>query len=385
MDVCAGGLLVGSPPDFPLVVCSSRFFSIFLYRFVIRFTIERYVALLALIPVYSVFGMLPIGYCAVARTQQRQKGKHMKSAKTKAVVTAGVLAAALTAQPASAWWFSKQDTYTQTEHPIVLVHGLSGFNKLFGLVSYFNGVPDELAESGAEVFVPQVSAANSTEIRGEQLLAQIEEYIAVTGAEKVHLIGHSHGGPTIRYVAGVRPDLVASVSSVGGVNWGTPLADTLNNGSLDGLGDWFFGLIDTFSGGGGLPQDTAAAIQSLSTEGSIAFNADFPAGLPSSYCGNDGAQVANGIRYYSWGGNKAVTNVLDPSDLLLGALTPIFDEPSDGMVPSCSMKLGKVLGVDYRHNHLDEVNQVLGLVGPFVTDPVQLYRQQANRLKNLGL
>ena len=42
--------------------------------------------------------------------------------------------------------------------------------------------------------------------------------LAATGAAKVNLIGHSHGGPTARYVASVRPDLVGSVSSVAGVN-----------------------------------------------------------------------------------------------------------------------------------------------------------------------
>lgn len=314
-----------------------------------------------------------------------KKGKSMKSAKIKSLITAGLLVAALTAQPASAWWFSKKDTYTETRYPIVLVHGLAGFKELFGLIEYHNGIPGALAEGGAEVFVPQVSAANSTEIRGEQLLAQVEEYLAVTGAEKVHLIGHSHGGPTVRYVAGVRPDLVASVASVGGVNWGTPVADLAGKLSLDGIGNLLFRLIDTVSGGGGLPQDTGAAIRSLSTEGSLVFNAEFPAGMPSSYCGNDGAEVANGVRYYSWGGRRALTNLLDPSDLLLTALKPLFREPNDGLVPSCSMKLGKVLGVDYRHNHLDEVNQIFGLVGPFAASPVQLYRQQANRLKNLEL
>ncbi|MEP3591000.1 MAG: triacylglycerol lipase [Marinobacter sp.] len=314
----------------------------------------------------------------------------MKRSNRKLAVLAGALAIGLSSQSASAGWFDwlfgkSADTYTQTEHPIVLVHGLSGFNKLLGFVEYFNGIPEALTESGAEVFVPQVSAANSSEVRGEQLLAQIEEYIAVTGAEKVHLIGHSHGGPTIRYVAGVRPDLVASVSSVGGVNWGTPVADLANNGALDGLGNFFFGLIDTFSGGGGLPQDTGAAIASLSTDGSLAFNAQFPAGLPSTYCGNDGAEVVDGVRYYSWGGNKVWTNVLDASDALLLTLRPAFDEPTDGLVPACSMKVGRVLGVDYAHNHLDQVNQLFGLVGRNAADPVQLYRQQANRLKNLGL
>lgn len=190
--------------------------------------------------------------------------------KTRIAVAAGALSASLVmAQPASAglWdWLQNQFRYTQTEHPIVLVHGLSGFDELFGMVEYFHGVPEALEDGGATVFVPQVSAANSTEIRGEQLLAQIEEYLAATGAEKVNLIGHSHGGPTARYVAGVRPDLVVSVSSVGGVNWGTPVADEAASRELDNLGDWFFGLIDTASDGGGLPQDTNAAVASLSTE-----------------------------------------------------------------------------------------------------------------------
>ena len=51
----------------------------------------------------------------------------------------------------------------------------------------------------------QVSATQSSELRGEQLLRQVQQVIAITGAEKVNLIGHSHGGPTIRYVASVAP------------------------------------------------------------------------------------------------------------------------------------------------------------------------------------
>ena len=33
---------------------------------------------------------------------------------------------------------------------------------------------------------------NSTEIRGEQTLQQVEEILAITGKAKVNLIGHSH-------------------------------------------------------------------------------------------------------------------------------------------------------------------------------------------------
>ena len=58
---------------------------------------------------------------------------------------------------------------------------------------------------------------------------------------------------------------------------------------------------------------------------------------------------------------------------------------NDGLVASCSTHLGKVIRDDYAMNHLDEVNQTIGLVNIFETNPVTLYRQQANRLKAMGL
>lgn len=310
--------------------------------------------------------------------------------KTRLAIAAGTLSLGLAAaQPASAGlfdWLFGSDDYTETQYPVVLVHGFSGFDEVFGFIEYFNGVPGALADSGAEVFVAQVSAANSTEIRGEQLLAQIEEIIATTGAEKVNMIGHSHGSPTSRYVAGVRPDLVASVSSVGGVNWGSVLADDMvENEYGSGVGDWLFGILDLTSGGGGLPQDTEAAIHSLSTAATVAFNETFPGGVPSTYCGDDGAHEANGVRYYSWGGNVVETNSWDASDWLLAETGAAFDEPNDGLVSACSQKLGKVISVEYQHNHLDQINQVFGLLARNAADPVELYRQHANRLKNAGL
>ena len=118
-------------------------------------------------------------------------------------------------------------SYTKTKYPIVLAHGLFGFDQLFGVIDYFFGIPDALTDGGARVFVTQVSAANSSDVRGEQLLAQVEQIVAITGSPKVNLIGHSQGALDVRYVAGVRPDLVASASTVGGVNKGAELADFL--------------------------------------------------------------------------------------------------------------------------------------------------------------
>ena len=284
-----------------------------------------------------------------------------------------------------------QSTYAQTRYPIVLVHGFFGFDSALG-VDYFYGIPSALRSDGAKVYVAQVSAANSHEVRGEQLLAQVRNILAVTGASKVNLVGHSQGSPTSRYVAGVAPHLVASVTSVGGVNRGSRVADivrgvapagsvseTLANSTALALTS----LINVLSGGTSLQQLPTAALDSLSTAGSAKFNQRFPAGVPTSGCGN-GAELVNGVRYYSWTGTKPMTNVLDVSDGLLGVLGLVFGEANDGLVSACSTRLGKHLG-DYRQNHLDEVNQVLGLRDWFSTDPVTLYRQHANRLKVAGL
>ncbi len=283
-----------------------------------------------------------------------------------------------------------QSTYTQTRYPIVLVHGLFGFDSFLG-VDYFYGIPGALAQGGARVFVAQVSAANSTEVRGEQLLAQVKNIMAITGAAKVNLIGHSHGGPTIRYVAGVAPQLVASVTSIGGVNKGSRVADILrgvvpagglSEAVVNNAAKAFVALINLGSGGTSLPQTPTAALNSLTTAGSADFNRRFPQALPSG-CGS-GADTVNGVRYYSWTGTQPVTNLLDVSDGPLGIMSLVFGEANDGLVAACSSRLGKHLG-DYRQNHLDEVNQVLGLRDWFAADPVTLFRQQANRLKLQGL
>ncbi|SHH66801.1 triacylglycerol lipase [Massilia sp. CF038] len=292
-----------------------------------------------------------------------------------------VLIAAM-AVPAPSWALG----YTQTKYPIVLVHGLFGFDKI-GPVEYFYGIPSALRSGGATVYTTSVSAANSTEVRGEQLLTQVKQIVAATGKGKVNLIGHSHGGPTSRYVASVRPDLVASVSSVAGVNKGSRVADIalgLVPGVTSTLANAVGSLITFLSGGSGLPQSGQNALKSLSTAGTAAFNAAHPQGLPTSACG-EGAYVVNGVHYFSWSGGKTWTNAfdaLDPVFLLTGAA---FGEKNDGLVASCKSHLGRTIRDDYGMNHADEVNQLIGIVNLFETSPVTVFRQQANRLQQLGL
>ena len=307
---------------------------------------------------------------------------------------AGVMACALpwqaTAQTAVGHLTSG---YTKTRYPIVLVHGLFGFDHI-GPIEYFYGIPAALRKDGASVHVAQVSAANSTEVRGEQLLAQVKQILAVTGASKVNLMGHSHGGPTARYVASVRPDLVASVTSIAGVHKGAPLADNIlaqfppgtpANTVVAGLASIAASLLGVVSGDFTSPQNALAAAQSLSTAGSLKFNQAHPWGVPTSACG-EGAYTARGVAYYSWSGGQPVTNLLDINDLRMALNAKAFNgAPNDGQVSTCSSRLGRVIRDNYIMNHLDEVNHVMGLVSWTETSPVTVFRQHANRLKNAGM
>ncbi|EDP60297.1 cystathionine beta-lyase [Vibrio sp. AND4] len=288
---------------------------------------------------------------------------------------------------------SNASDYTETKYPIVLVHGLFGFNTLAG-VDYFYGIPHSLTKDGATVYLTQVSAANSSEARGEQLLAQVETLLAATGAEKVNLMGHSQGGPTTRYVASIRPDLVASVTSIGGVNKGSKVADIIRNNIREGstgediavkLAEGLVTLINLLSGGADLAQDPLASLGSLTTEGALKFNQYYPEGLPTSACGEGDLLAENGVHYYSWTGSSTFTNLFDPTSSAMLILGLAFDSPNDGLVDACSTHLGKVIRDDYKMNHLDEINGLLGIHHLFETDPLTLYRQHANRLKLQGL
>ena len=285
------------------------------------------------------------------------------------------------------------DQYAQTKYPIVFVHGMFGFNRLgsatFGLDYWYQVLPD-LAKHSAIAYASQMSPLNSDEVRGEQLLGQIEEVIALTGQPKVNLIGHSQGGPTARYILGTRPDLLASVSTVAGVHGGSPVADIFKNmpvlnGIIPIVMDALMTPVINFAQQSNLPSDFNASLNSMAKSGNQAYNAKFPLGLPTVAC-SDGPSEVKGIALYNWTGIANTTNLLDPDTILTG-LGPIAfsGQPNDGLVSKCSSKFGKTIRDDYAWNHFDEVNQVLGMKGLFAPNPVDVFRQHVNRLKLAGL
>ncbi|MEC7120721.1 MAG: triacylglycerol lipase [Pseudomonadota bacterium] len=285
--------------------------------------------------------------------------------------------------------------YAKTKHPIVLAHGMAAFNSI-GPISSWYGIPEDLTKNGATVYSTKVSSFESSEVRGEQLLQQVELISTLTPTGKVNLIGHSHGGQSVRYILGTAPQYVASVTALGSPHKGTPVADLVSTladapvtsalaplvaSVVNGLGL----LTSLASGGGDYGQDSLAGLVSLTTAGSAAFNQNFPAGLPDTACGTGQTDI-NGIKLYSWSGTGTLTNFVDASDAAMLATSLAFlGEANDGLVGRCSSRFGQVIRDNYRMNHLDEVNHLFGLVSLFETNPKSVFRQHANRLKNANL
>jgi triacylglycerol lipase len=227
------------------------------------------------------------------------------------------LASALTVAAPTA-----QAGYTTTKHPILLVHGILGFSNFWG-ADYFYQIPSTLKSEGAKVHVATVSAVGSSELRGEQLIQEMLTLKAINGYSKFNLIGHSQGSPTSRYAAAVRPDLVASVTSVNGVNKGSRVADvvrkvapagTVTSAVFATVANGLAAFLTVIYGSPNLSQNSLNALDSLTANGLTAFNKKYPAGVPSA-CG-EGAYSYNYTRngathkvnYYSWGGVPVSTD-----------------------------------------------------------------------------
>ncbi len=285
-----------------------------------------------------------------------------------------VAAAAIAVTPAA-----HAGVQAKTRYPLVLVHGFIGFDSILGVVNYFYQIPGALEKEGAKVYIASVNPSQTTEFRGEELNKQLDQWKAKDNVAKFNLIGHSHGGPTVRYSAATRND-IASVSTMSGTHHGSLVADkilagTTPDGSFDKLATGGLQLIGWLTGNKTYESaDLKTALTALSAQGAAAFNARFPAGR--------NAERANGQYFYSYAGNLVKTNGWDVSDALLSVTGEYYaGVANDGLVSPAEATWGKPIKMDLAWNHLDEVNQVLGTLGKGAPDPKAYYVSMANRLK----
>ena len=177
--------------------------------------------------------------------------------------------------------------YTKTKYPIVLEHGLSAASTSSSACTTTGTDPVRAHGRRRARLRRRHQPVQLEQARGEQLLAQVQQVVAITGKPKVNLIGHSHGGIDVRYVAAVRPDLVASVTTVGSPHKGADLADYLraqrperlvHAGRARLLRATRSARCSNLLTGHSNPQDAVAALDQLTVGGNGGLQRRLPAG-----------------------------------------------------------------------------------------------------------
>jgi len=273
---------------------------------------------------------------------------------------------------------ARRDTSAATRYPIVLAHGFFGFNDFAGagFLTYFYNVKDYLQANGEPlVFTPAVDPFNTSDFRGAQLVADIEEILKATGYEKVNIIGHSQGGLDARVAANLRPDLVASVVTVATPHGGSRIADialklVADPNAQQALNDLLVLLGAPLYDQIGNETNVILPLKLFSQEGIAAFNKAHPdeAGVfYASIAGRTDFQLGGAVCNASvklpfitdWQGK------LDPVDPLLSLFETLLDGgigdpyPNDGLVRVVDAKRGEFWGC-LPADHLDEVGQLFG-------------------------
>jgi triacylglycerol lipase len=204
-------------------------------------------------------------------------------------------------------------------HPVVLVHGLLGFDtvQLAGFRhEYFRGLPALLEAQGCCVHRARVAPAGSVAERAEALAACVR----ALPDRRVNILAHSMGGLDARYAIAKLglADRVASLTTVATPHRGTPLAD-LGSGLVGGrLGRALVQL--------GVP---LGGLNDLTTARSADFNAT--------------VQDVPGVAYGSVVGVSRARRRTHP--LLLPGWLYLRSAAgdNDGVVPSASQPWGELL------------------------------------------
>jgi triacylglycerol lipase len=216
-------------------------------------------------------------------------------------------------------------------HPLVLIHGIMGFDKLDlpgWKPEYFRGVASHLEKQGATVYRPRLPPLSSVPERARALV----DYLRELPAEKVNVLAHSMAGLDARYAiaklgAGQN---IASVITIGTPHFGTPVAD---------LKDWGPAALGRkVAGKLGLDLD---GLDWLTVDSANNFNAEI----------TDDPQVFYGCVLCRARDNVAATN-----PLLIPPLRFLRERAgsSDGLVPAASQRWGEVL-IEVEADHWAEI------------------------------
>ncbi len=246
--------------------------------------------------------------------------------------------------------------------PIVLVHGLLGFDRIevagFTLSEYFPGILQGLQAAGNRVFVPRLSPTGGIADRAQQLKDFIDR---VAPAEPVHLFAHSMGGLDARYMISClgMGQRVLTLTTLGTPHRGTAFADW-GISRLERLIKPIFDLV-------GVPTQ---AFYDLTTSRCDAFN--------------ERVRDVPGVRYFSVAG-KHDGHILNTKFLVPYHIVLAKEGPNDGVVSVNSARYGECLDM-WEGDHLSLVNW-FNAVAPhrsFGRDPMARYGPLVRRLADAG-
>lgn len=256
-------------------------------------------------------------------------------------------------------------------YPILLSHGMAGFERI-GPLNYFFQVADDLRARGEQVFESQVSPYDSSDVRGRALAQFIDQTLRETGACKVNLIAHSQGGIDARYVISSLHygDRIAALVTVGTPHQGTVVADValgtvqVAGFTADTLNALLLAVQGLTSNQTGNP-NIKANLQQLATQTMKTFNADNPDDARvrySSLAGRSSLAAGGSDCAGSLWPNPSGLDLLDPLLSLPASVFPFFDPPlrptpNDGLVSVPSARWGRFLGC-VPADHFDEVGQI---------------------------
>ncbi|MFO8048221.1 MAG: alpha/beta fold hydrolase [Desulfosudaceae bacterium] len=266
-----------------------------------------------------------------------------------------------------------------TSYPVILAHGMGVSAEVLGIVDSWWGIQEALEEEGATVYKTSVNGMDTTANKAADFKRQFLEILAVTGADKANIIGHSHGCLYTRYAIsnlGLAP-YVASHTSLAGPHRGSAIADLI----MYEMPDWLLDL------GGGTLDLIYAYIMGDTNPDSLANGYDLCTDYMTETFNPNTPDMA-GVYYQSWAA-KAKTScpslVLEPTWLIMLA----EEGANDGLVSVESAKWGNFRGVEDAAwyspgcDHLNMVGHLFGVTPGY--DAPEFFVDLVEDLKGRGL
>ncbi|ETN37629.1 uncharacterized protein HMPREF1541_07252 [Cyphellophora europaea CBS 101466] len=233
-----------------------------------------------------------------------------------------------------------REKYDAPKYPIVLAHGLLGFDELrlagkwLPGVHYWRGIREALQQAGVEVITTSVPTTGSISERAEALHEQVRDKAQ---GRDVNIVAHSMGGLDARWmISRIQPPefKVKSLTTIATPHRGSSAADMLfRDIGADNINQLYKILAR-------LKVDTGAFSQLTRRYMGDVFNPVTP---------NDPQ-----VRYFSYGA-AAQPHILSVFRLSHD-LMEVIEGPNDGLVSVASSRWGEYKGTLLGVTHLDLIN-----------------------------